>query len=106
MFSCEFCEISKNAFITERLRATASAATRSSTCYRRLSLMQGGLQIPCVVNVKLIGTKKNEEILGKYLETVQNYYTEPSSDEDVIIGFFLVMLHIMLYKNIMKMQTL
>ena len=64
--------------------------------------MQGGLQIPCVVNVKLIGTKKNEEILGKY----QNYYTEQSSDEDVIIGVFLVMLHIMLYKNIMKMQTL
>ena len=64
--------------------------------------MQGGLQIPCVVNVKLIGTKKNEEILGKY----QNYNTEPSSDEDVIIGVFLVMLHIMLYKNIMKMQTL
>ena len=102
MFSCEFCEISKNGFFTEHLRATASAATRSSTCYRRLSLMQGGLQIPCVVNVKLIGTKKNEEILGKY----QNYYTEPSSDENVIIGVFLVMLHIMLYKNIMKMQTL
>ena len=51
--------------------------------------MQGGLEIPCVVNAKLIGTKKNKEILAKYLEMVQTHYTEPSSDEDVIIpGFF------------------
>ena len=38
--------------------------------------MQGSLEIPCVVNRKLIGTKKNREILAKYLEMVQTHYTE------------------------------
>ena len=66
-------------------------ATLSSTHYRRSPLVQGGLEIPCVVNAKLIGTKKNKEILAKYLEMAQTHYTEPSSDEDVIMGSFLAM---------------
>ena len=53
--------------------------------------MQGGLEIPCVVNAKLIVAKKNKEILAKYLEVVRTHYTEPSSDEDVIMGSFLAM---------------
>ena len=54
--------------------------------------MQGGLEIPCVVNAKLIGTKKNKDFLAKYLEMAQTRYTEPSSDGDVIImGSFLAM---------------
>ena len=53
--------------------------------------MQGGLEIPCVANAKLITTKKNKEIVAEYLEMVQTHYTEPSSDEDVIMGSFLVM---------------
>ena len=70
-------------------RGVTITATLSTTHYRRSSLVQGGLEIPCVVNAKLIGTKKNKEILAKYLEMVQTHYTEPSSDEDVIIpGFF------------------
>ena len=70
-------------------RGVTITATLSTTHYRRSSLVQGGLEIPCVVNAKLIGTKKNKEILTKYLEMVQTHYTEPSSDEDVIIpGFF------------------
>ena len=52
---------------------------------------KGGLEIPCAVNAKLIGTKKKKEILAMYLEMVQNHYTEPSSDEDVIMGSFLAM---------------
>ena len=40
-------------------------ATLSSTHYGRLPLVQGGLEILCVVNAKLIGTKKNKEILAK-----------------------------------------
>ena len=59
--------------------------------YRRSPLLQGGLEIPCVVNAKLIGTKKNKEILTKYLDIVQIHYVEPSSDEDVIMVFFLAM---------------
>ena len=67
-------------------------ATFSSTHYRKLSLVQGGLDIPCVVNAKLIGTKKNKDFLAKYLEMAQTRYTEPSSDGDVIImGSFLAM---------------
>ena len=69
-------------------------ATLSSTHYGRLPLVplvQGGIEIPCVVNAKLIGTKKIKEIFAKYLEMVQNHYTEPSSDEDVIMGSFLAM---------------
>ena len=53
--------------------------------------MQGGLEIPCVVNAKLITTRKNKEILAEYLEMVQTHYTEPSSNEDVIMGSFLAM---------------
>ena len=45
------------------------------------------------VNAKLIGTKKKKkkkkEILAKYLEMVQTHYTEPPSDEDVIMGSFM-----------------
>ena len=67
------------------------AVTLSSTHYQRSPLVQGGLEIPCVVNAKLIGTEKNKEILAKYLEMVQTHYTGPSSDEDVIMGYFLAM---------------
>ena len=69
----------------------AVTATLSSTLYWRSPLVQGCLKIPCVVNVKLIGTKKNKETLAKYLEIVQNNYTELSSDEDAIMGSFLAM---------------
>ena len=55
-------------------------ASFSSTHYRRSPLAQGGLEVPCVVNAKLIGTKKNKKILTKYLEMVQTHYTEPSSE--------------------------
>ena len=53
--------------------------------------MQGDLEIPCVVNAKVIGTKKNKETIAKYLEVIQTHYKEPSSDEDVIMGSFLSM---------------
>ena len=49
------------------------------------------LGILCVVNLKLIGTKKNKKIWEKHLEMVQTHFIEPSSDEDVIIGSFLTM---------------
>ena len=72
-------------------RAATITATPSSTHYRRSPLVQGGLEIPCVVNAKLIGKNKNKEILAKYLEMVQTYHRDPSSDEDVITGSFLAM---------------
>ena len=72
-------------------RGAIISATLSSTHYRRSPLVQGSLEIPCAVNAKLIGTKKNKEILAKYLEMAQTHYTEPSSDDDVIMGSFLAM---------------
>ena len=36
VFSCEFCEISKNTFFTEHLWATASKATKQKSYYFRL----------------------------------------------------------------------
>ena len=72
-------------------RGATITATFSSRHYRRSPLVQGGLEIPCVVNAKLIGTRKNKEILAKYLEMVQTHYAEPSSDKDVIMGSFVAM---------------
>ena len=72
-------------------RGATINATLSSTHYRRSPQVGVGLEIPCVVNAKLIGTKKYKLILAKYLEMVQTHYTEPSSDEDVIMGSFLAM---------------
>ena len=72
-------------------RGATITAILSSTHYRISPLVQGVLEIPCVVNAKLIGTKKNKEILAKYLEMVQTHHTEPSSDEDVIMVSFLAM---------------
>ena len=54
-------------------------------------MKQGVLEVPSVVNAKLMSTEKNKEILAKYLEMVQTHYTEPSSDEDVVMGTFLLM---------------
>ena len=46
-------------------RGATITATFNSTHHRRSPLMQGGLEIPCIINAKLIGTKKNKEILAK-----------------------------------------
>ena len=72
-------------------RGATITATVSTTHYQRLPLVQGGLEIPCFVNAKLISKKKKKEMLAKYLETVQTHDTEPLFDEDVIMGSFLVM---------------
>ena len=45
MFSCEFCEISKNTFSIEHLQATASAV------YEKL-LMESHLDIACIAGSK------------------------------------------------------
>ena len=72
-------------------RGANITTTVSSTHYQRSPLVQGGLEIPSVANAKLIGKKKNKEMLAKYLETVQTHDTELLLDEDVIMGSFLVM---------------
>ena len=53
--------------------------------------MQRRLEIYFVVNSKIIGVKKNEQILAKYLEMFQTHYTGISSDKDVTMGYFLAL---------------
>ena len=36
MFSCEFCEISKNTFFTEHLRATDSGVSKNDRKFKQL----------------------------------------------------------------------
>ena len=72
-------------------RGATITATLSSRHHRRSPLVQGVLEIPCLVNAKLISTKKNKEILAKYLEMAQTHYTESSSEEDLIMGSFPAM---------------
>ena len=49
--------------------------------------MQGGLEIPCLVKVIMTNTKKNNEILDRYLELICTFYTEPNPP--VILGSIL-----------------
>ena len=59
--------------------------------------MQGGLEIPCVVNANIIGKKKNKEILAKYLEMVQIHYTDkPTLNKDFIIIVIIIIIIIII----------
>ena len=62
-------------------------AQLSSTNYRTLPLIQGGLDIPCDVIVTMQRTIDNQLILEKYKKLVCEKYVEPK--EEVIIGSFL-----------------
>ena len=62
--------------------------------------MQGGLEIPCVVNANIIGKKKNKEILAKYLEMVQIHYTDkPTLNKDFIIIVIIIIIIIIIIKS-------
>ena len=54
--------------------------------YRRSSLVQGGLEIPCSLTSKMPATKKRSELLKKHLELFEWQYTEPQ--EIIILGTF------------------
>ena len=62
VFSCEFCEISKNTFFTEHIWTTYSIRTDAKLRkihYRRLPLVQGRLEIPCTLIIQMPGTVKS-----------------------------------------------
>ena len=67
-------------------RATATA-TLTSEHYRRSSLVQEGLKIPCKVSAIMPGTVSNLLVLEKYWQLVEDLYTEPKNEE--ILGSFL-----------------
>ena len=69
-------------------RGAVVSAKLSSTDYRRSPLVQGGIEIPCIVTVSMPGTVINQLLLEKYKQLVQTLYAEPKEEE--ILGSFLI----------------
>lgn len=56
------------------------------TQYRRSPLLQGGLEIPIQVTVKMDYNQENKDAIAKYKSLVEQQYKEPGEDgnyEDV-----------------------
>ena len=61
----------------------------SSNQYRRSPLVQGGLEIPCRLSVKLaVATIKNNMLVDRYKQILEQLYEEPS--EEIIMGSILL----------------
>ena len=99
-FPIMVCEIGKDGTIVGHLRMEISRVTKflidrggsiivelTSDHYRRSSLIQGAIEIPCKVTAKIPGTVITLLIMVKYIQLVQKLHTEPE-DED-ILGSFL-----------------
>lgn len=70
-------------------RGAEITAQLITTNYRRSPLVQGGLEIPCIVVVKLPGySARNHLLLERYDKLVRERYAEPKNEE--IIGSFMV----------------
>ena len=68
-------------------RGARVSAKLSSTNYRRSPLVQGRLEIPCIVTVSMPGTIINQLLMEKYKQLVETLYAEPN--EEKILGSFL-----------------
>jgi hypothetical protein len=53
----------------------------SSHHYRRSPLVQGGIEIPCIVYFKMPSTLKNAQLAERYLQLVKDRYTEPKDEK-------------------------
>ena len=69
-------------------RGARITATLSSTSYYRSPLVQGGLEIPCLVEVFMPRTIKNKELISKYREMVEMLYQQ--TDGRPVLGNILV----------------
>ena len=74
-------------FESDQDRGGSITAELTSDHYIRSPLIQGGIGIPCKVTANISGTVINLLIMEKYIQLVQELYTEPK-DED-ILGSFL-----------------
>ena len=63
------------------------SAKLTSTYYRRSTLVQGDIKIPCVVTVSMLGAVINQLLMERYKQLVETLYTEPKEEE--ILGTFL-----------------
>ena len=62
-------------------------AVLTSNHYRRSPLVQGGLEIPCEVTIRMPATIKNHMVVDRFKELLNEFYTEPQEEE--ILGSFL-----------------
>ena len=70
-------------------RVAEVTAQLTSTNYRRSPLIQVGLEIPCAVVAKTNGySARNQMILQKFEQLVNDLYAEPKNEK--IVGSFLV----------------
>ena len=59
-------------------------ATLRMTYYHKSPLMQGGLEIPCSVDVYMMSsTVLSRKLIQGYTELVENFYMEPPDDSCV-----------------------
>ena len=70
-------------------RGAKVSLTLTSTNYRLSPLVQGVLEIPCKVIVKLPAKIKNHLILGRHEELIRELYCEPKEEE--VMGSFLAL---------------
>ena len=78
-------EISRvTTFLPDRVANISAKLT--STHYRRSPLVQGGIEIPCVVTVSMPDTVINQLLMERYKQLVEILYTEPKEEE--ILGTF------------------
>ena len=71
-------------------RGVEVTAQLTSTNYQRSPLIQGGLEIPCVVVAKMNGySVRNQMFLQKFDQLINDLYAEPTNEE--IFGSFLVL---------------
>ena len=67
-------------------RGALKEAELSSTNYRQLPLVQGGLEISCIIRIKMLSTRKNKELLARYKKIYDENYSEA---EELVMGSFL-----------------
>ena len=68
-------------------RGATVNAKLSSEHYRKSPLFQGGLEIACIITVRMSGTVRNHMVIEQYKEIVERLYCEPKNE--VVIGCFL-----------------
>ena len=62
-------------------RGANVSAKLTSTHYRRSPLVQGGIEIPCVVTVSMPGTVINQLLMERYKQFVETLYMEPKGED-------------------------
>ena len=68
-------------------RGANVSAKLTSTHYRRSPLVQGGIEISCVVTVSMPSTVINQQLMERYKQLVETLHTERK--EEGILGTFL-----------------